>query len=285
MINIKTLCFVASLNWVVLPCFAAHEIAITIDDLPFVGANNNNGSNMKRVHERFGKIMQSLIENNVPATGFVIANSIVAGEWQLLENFRNAGFGIGNHTYSHANLNRMTPEKYKDDVARADKILAPIMTEPKYFRYPYLAEGKGTNKEDVQEFLAANGYVIAPVTIDSKDYMFNERLLRIPFRQRPQHLNQIKKQYLDYIWQQTLRVEKKSGDDSKQILLLHANLLNSHFLGDIIQMYKEHGYRFITLTEALSGANQAKPAQPIGESAFNQTILEQDWLWSLDKEW
>ena len=49
----------------------------------------------------------------------------------------------------------------------------------------------------------------------------------------------------------------------KQIILLHANLLNSHFLGDIIQMYRDHGYKFITLEEALE--NPAKPF-PVGHA-------------------
>lgn len=277
MLRLHTIGLVVLVNLFSGLCFASErDIAITIDDLPFVGANNNNGNNLKRVQERFAKIMQSLVENNVPATGFVIANSIVSGEWQLLENFRNAGFGIGNHTYSHANLNQMSAEKYIHEISKADKILESIMTEPKYFRYPYLAEGKGATKQEVQHYLTQNQYVVAPVTIDSKDYMFNERLLHIPFRQRDQHLSQIKQQYLDYIWKQTLLAERNSS--GAQILLLHANLLNSHFLGDIIQMYKEHGYRFVSLTDALSGDHVAKPL-------INNATNENDWLSNLQKEW
>jgi hypothetical protein len=64
----------------------------------------------------------------------------------------------------------------------------------------------------------------------------------------------MKKRYLSYIWKQTLRAEKNSQNHNlpnKQILLLHANLLNSHFLGDVIEMYKTNGYKFISLQEAL----------------------------------
>lgn len=236
------------------PSFAFDkEIAITIDDLPFVGTNDNDPGNLRRSHDRFMQILQSLIDNHVPATGFVIAGSIGKGQWELLEEFRNNGFEIGNHTYNHANLNRLSAQQYIDNIAQADKKLESIMTQPKYFRYPYLAEGHGAVKQEVQSYLQANQYTVAPVTIDSKDYLFNERLLRFSWRVRNQHLNEIKHQYLNYIWQQTVKAEKRAGDKPvKQILLVHSNLLNSHFLGDVIQMYKNNGYHFISLTDALN---------------------------------
>lgn len=259
------------------PCLALErEIAITIDDLPFVGTDSNDAGNLKRSHDRFVKILQSLIDHQVPATGFVIAGSIGKGQWQLLEEFRKEGFELGNHTYSHANLNKISSGKYIDEIAYADKILTPVMTQPKYFRYPYLAEGKGQIKQDVQDYLTENQYTVAPVTIDSKDYLFNARLLSVSWRARNQYLSQIKQQYLDYIWKQTLLAEKRSHGAGKQILLIHANLLNSHLLGDVIQMYKHNGYHFISLSEAL---NNAAPA------TINTKTEDFDVLSSLEKVW
>ena len=228
------------------------EIALTIDDLPLVASKMDTAGNQQRATERFNQIIVALKENNIPATGFVIAGAIAKGQWSFLEQFRDAGFIIGNHTYSHRNLNQMQADKYIADVARADKILAPLLTEPKYFRYPYLAEGNRQSKPKVLDFLTENHYIIAPVTIDSKDFRFNEQLYRIPYRSRTAYIGKLKKQYLAYIWQQTLKAEKRAkGQPVKQILLIHANLLNSYVLGDIIQMYKKNGYTFITLAEAL----------------------------------
>ncbi|HBI22025.1 MAG TPA: polysaccharide deacetylase [Legionella sp.] len=260
------------------PCFAGErEIAITIDDLPFVGTDSNDPGNLKRSHERFMKIVQSLVDNHVPATGFVIAGAIGKGQWELLEAFRTDGFSLGNHTYSHANLNRIGAEKYIAEIAHADQILTPVMTQPKYFRYPYLAEGKGLVKEEVQDYLTANQYTVAPVTVDSKDYLFNERLLKISWRVRNQYLNQIKHQYLDYIWKETLKAEKRSNNANvKQILLVHSNLLNSHFLGDVIQMYKKNGYRFISLTDALNNTAPTTVTGPVAEPNVVSTI-EKAW--------
>lgn len=238
-------------------CFAEsytpnREIAITIDDLPLVASKMNTPGNQQRASERFTKIVQALKENDVPATGFVIAGAIGKGQWQFLEQFHDAGFMVGNHTYSHYDLNHMNADKYIADVARADKILAPVLTEPKYFRYPYLAEGNKESKPKVLAYLALHHYTIAPVTIDSKDYRFNEQLYHVPYRSREAYVNKLKSSYLAFIWSQTLKAEQRAnGQPYKQILLIHANLLNSYALNDIIQMYKKNGYRFITLTEAL----------------------------------
>lgn len=217
-------------------------------------------------------IVNTLVDNQVPATGFAIGGAIAKNEWELLEIFRNQGFSIGNHTYKHRSLNSMTAENYIADIEKADTVLSPVMTEPKYFRYPYLAEGSGEKKQKVHEWLAAHQYTIAPVTIDSKDYEFNAQFYRIPYRQRPQRLAQFKKRYLAFIWQQTLRAEKKvkkvEGQPVKHILLIHANLINSLCLADIIEMYRSNGYKFITLQEALKG----NTATPVNDSSPTEAL-------------
>ena len=228
------------------------EIAITIDDLPLVASQMNTPGNQQRATERFDKIVQTLVDNNVPATGFVIAGAIEKGQWAFLEKFHDAGFVIGNHTYSHYNLNRMSADKYIADIDRADKKLEPLFSGTKYFRYPYLAEGNKDSKQKVLDYLAEHNYVIAPVTIDSQDFRFNERLYKVPFRTRGDYVQKLKPQYLSYIWKQTLNAEKRArGNSGRQILLIHANVLNSYLLGDIIEMYRKNGYTFITLAEAL----------------------------------
>ncbi|MFA6301794.1 MAG: polysaccharide deacetylase family protein [Legionella sp.] len=250
-------------------CFAQdREIAITIDDLPFVASATNTPSSYKRTQERFMAIIKALVDNQVPATGFIIGGAVAKNEWDFLKTFREQGFTLGNHTYTHESLNSINVDKYIKDIAKADTVLSPVMTAPKYFRFPYLAEGKGPKKQKVREYLAANQYTIAPVTIDSKDYRFNAALYHIAYRNRLKNLPEFKKRYLAYIWQQTLRAEKMAqrsdGKPVKQILLIHANLLNSYCLDDIIQLYKKNGYKFITLEQALQG----NTAKPINESAL-----------------
>jgi len=233
---------------------ATKQIAITIDDLPFVGARTYSEGNKRREHARFLKLIEALDTYHVPTTGFVIAGQIGKSGGELLDLFTEHGYFIGNHTFTHPKLSQSNADKYIAEIEKADAVLTPRIKATRYFRYPYLAEGAGETKVRVQEVLARLNYVVAPVTVDSKDFQFNAQFMSIPWRARPAHLNSMKKCYLGYIWAQTLRAEKKAekkGLPDKQILLLHANVLNSLFLGDILKMYKDNGYKFISLDEAL----------------------------------
>lgn len=237
------------------------EISLTLDDLPFVGDTHDKPYKVKLENERLSKIISVLEKYQIPTTGFVIAGNIEQGQWDLLKKFHNAGFIIANHTYNHLNLNQTAPSAYIANIERANERLAPFLSKEKYFRFPYLAEGKGIRKQIVSAYLAKHHYTIAPVTIDTKDFKFNQMLYAIPYhlRKNKNNLKHIKTQYLNFIWQQTQKAEKKSGSQTtfqgKQILLLHANLINSLFLEDIIQLYKKRGYTFISLKKALLPAH------------------------------
>ncbi len=227
------------------------EIAITIDDLPFVGESKNFHLNM---------IIDAFKASEVPATGFIIAREVNASNLPVLQKFHDAGLGLGNHTVSHANLNKLSADRYIQEIAEADKILSPVMSEPKYFRYPYLVMGDGFKKERVMHFLASKNYRIAPISIDSKDFVFNQLLLSVPESERRQFLTVLKPCYLDFIWQQTLKAEEHSRalrkPDRPQILLIHANLLNAYVLPDIINLYKQNNFSFVSLEEALKTDNK-----------------------------
>jgi peptidoglycan/xylan/chitin deacetylase (PgdA/CDA1 family) len=223
------------------------KIALTIDDLPFVGEYRNVHLNM---------IIDTLSQKKVPATGFIIASEVHKENWEVLEKFRDAGLGLGNHTLTHANLNKMSTKEYIHEIEESDALLVPVLTEPKYFRYPYLAMSSGQKREDVLCYLAQKNYQVAPITIDSKDFIFNQRLLSTPEMNRRAYLEELKPFYLDFIWQQTLHAEKQDRLHHKtnqaQILLIHANLLNAYVLPDIIKLYRRNGYQFVSLQKALN---------------------------------
>lgn len=268
--------------------FAADkEIALTIDDLPFVGANNMNERSIKRSNDRIQAIIQTLIDHKIPATGFIIGEALCKEQRPLLEELHAHGFSLGNHTYTHKSLNNLSAEKYIADIDKADKKIGALMTEPKYFRYPYLAEGTGAKKQAVYDYLAKEHYVIAPVTIDSKDYNFNAQLLSISWRNREAALKGMKARYLSYIWKQTLRAEAIAARHPevphKQILLIHANLLNSHFLGDIIDMYQKNNYVFIPLKEALRGQHPDSTIKAVEETAASGKTKDSNEKDKLDK--
>ncbi|MFT4059372.1 MAG: polysaccharide deacetylase family protein [Legionella sp.] len=216
-------------------------ISITIDDLPFVGEYRNFHLNM---------MIETMTKQQIPVTGFIIASEVRKDNWEILHKFRDAGFGLGNHTLTHANLGKLNRKAYIREIQDADTILAPVLTEPKYFRFPYLSMSSGKKKEDILCFLAKKNYQVAPITVDSKDFVFNQRLFAVPELDRRAYLEELKPFYLDFIWQQTMRAEENNPHQA-QILLIHANLLNAYVLPDIINLYKDHGYSFINLEDAL----------------------------------
>lgn len=249
------------------------EIAITIDDLPFVGESKNFHLNM---------IIDAFKNNNVPATGFVIAGNVKADNWEVLHKFQEAGLSLGNHTLSHTNLNQVSPDTYIHEIDAADKILSPVMTKPKYFRYPYLAMGNGDKKDKILHFLSSKNYHIAPITIDSKDFIFNQLLLSVPESQRRSFLGALKQCYVDFIWQQTLHAMENNRlnhkPDQAQILLIHSNLLNAYVLPDIINLYKQNGYTFVSLNKALKtfARNEKTSKKHHAKSDDIETFMEWD---------
>jgi Zn-dependent protease with chaperone function len=100
------------------------------------------------------------------------------------------------------------------------------------------------------------------VTTDSKDFVFNQMLLSVREQDRRDFLNVLKPCYLDFIWKQTLAVEENSRysihPDQPQILLIHANLLNAYVLPDLINLYKQNGFTFVSLQKALTASENTK---------------------------
>jgi peptidoglycan/xylan/chitin deacetylase (PgdA/CDA1 family) len=256
---VKTIVFFLILTSLPSTALASKKtIAITIDDLPFVGEYRNFHLNM---------MMTTMVQQQVPATGFIIASEVRNDNWDMLNKFREAGFGLGNHTFSHANLNRLTVDEYIQEIKKADSLLSPVLTKPKYFRYPYLAMSTGSKRDKILCYLAKKKYKVAPISIDSKDFAFNQRLLSVPELKRRDYLNELKPFYLDFIWQQTVKAEDHSqyhhNPEQSQILLIHANLLNAYVLPDIINLYKEQGYEFVTLDDALKTYKESTACKQI----------------------
>jgi hypothetical protein len=68
------------------------------------------------------------------------------------------------------------------------------------------------------------------------------------------------------------------GREFPQIMLLHANELNSRMMPDILEMFRRRGYRFISLDAALQDAAYRLPENYVGPGGFS-------WIhrWSITK--
>jgi peptidoglycan/xylan/chitin deacetylase (PgdA/CDA1 family) len=120
------------------------EVAITIDDLPFVAMQDYDLSSLKYYTS---KLLNSLKEKDVPAIGFVIEKQLYkndipnSGIVSLLNMWLDAGMELGNHTYSHPDLHTISLEDYEQDFLQGNKITKMLMEKrglkERYFRHPY----------------------------------------------------------------------------------------------------------------------------------------------------
>jgi peptidoglycan-N-acetylglucosamine deacetylase len=85
------------------------------------------------------EIANSLKEQNAPAIFFVNGHFLTTDEEkETLKKIHDMGFAIGNHTYSHANLNDLTQEETKEEILKVNDLVEEITGEkPTFFRAPF----------------------------------------------------------------------------------------------------------------------------------------------------
>lgn len=248
----------------------AREVAVTFDDLPAVSTRHDIES-QKELTENLLSIIKY---NNVPAVGFVIEGHLYDGNGYnpqkaaLLEKWLDNGFELGNHTYSHPSLNRTPLQGYEEDLIKGEttvgKLLAGNNMKLRYFRHPFLQTGRSIAVRDsFNNFLSERGYTVAPVTIDNSDWIFARAYDNARDKGDKELMKKIAEAYIPYMESKFEYFENQSvklfGREIKQVLLVHANTINSEHFGDIARMLKSRGYKFITLQEALQDSAYKSP--------------------------
>lgn len=238
----------------------SRQIAITFDDLIFVPQDD-----LQQIKASTSKLLRTLRTNKVPVVGFVNESKInVANEAEartdILKLWVEAGFELGNHTYSHLDLFTATPEKFKDELMKGEQITRKIMAakgrQERYFRHPFLNTGStAENKAAFDKILGDHNYTVAPVTVDNSDYMFAKAYADALKKNDRVMMQRVADAYIPYMNSVVAFYEQQSkillGYELKQILLVHANPLNADHFGEIIAMLRKRGYQFITLEAAL----------------------------------
>jgi len=221
-------------------------------------------------------ILSTLNAHSIKAALFVIGRNVENEEGQqLLGEWNNAGHLIGNHTYSHQNLNSpsMKLETYTADIAKGETLLKTFSRFQKYFRFPMLKEGDTAAKRDgVRTFLSEHGYRVGHVTIDTSDWVITSRLSDRLAKDPSADVKPFRDFYLEHMWDRAQYYDSLArrvlGRPVKHTILMHYNLLNGLVLGDLIEMFKSKGWKFIDASEALTDpVFSAKPkVLPAGES-------------------
>jgi len=265
-----------------LPAAAAGqnpEVAITFDDLP---AHGELPAGVSR-SDVAKNIIRALKAEEVPGVYGFVNGKRQAGDpdrIQVLRMWRDAGFPLGSHTYSHVDLTKTTAQTFAGEIAANESTLEELMGggDWRWLRYPFLHEGDTLDKRRaVRAYLAEHGYRVAQVTLDFEDYAWNNPYARCVASSDGQSLAWLKSSYLataaEYISLGQKMAVQLYGRDIKHVLLLHMGAFDSVMLPDLLQLLKKRGFHFISLEDAESDtAYQADPgaALPHGGTSLEQ---------------
>ena len=237
------------------PADTAHpSLALTFDDGP-----NRVETPRLSPEARNQALLKTLREEKVQAV--IFANGIDGGDTPVgraaLAAWGREGHLVGNHTYSHLQLNRKDLDSFKADFLRCDTMIQSLPGYIRLFRFPYLKEGDTTAKRDgMRKILADSGYRNAQVTIPTFDWLIDEHLRTRLGMQPGANLDPYRTFYLEHVLEaadqaRTLGL-KLTGREVRHTLLLHHCLLNALFLGDLIHALRRNGWTLISPMEAYS---------------------------------
>jgi peptidoglycan/xylan/chitin deacetylase (PgdA/CDA1 family) len=125
--------------------FAQQEkyIAVTFDDLPFQHSNQYTSDEQYKFNRQ---ILESVKKYNIPAVGFVnesklfVDDKLDSTRLDILKLWLDTGLELGNHTFSHPNINQIPFEEYKEDLLKGERITRKLAEERnikyEYFRHP-----------------------------------------------------------------------------------------------------------------------------------------------------
>jgi peptidoglycan-N-acetylglucosamine deacetylase len=259
------------------------EVAITVDDLPRIVVPGDTRS----ADEVLRRMVATFARHHLPpVTGFV--NGIRLEERpqdrRSLERWVGAGNLLGNHTYSHLDLARVSLPTFFADVRRDEPLLESLQGPPaagrdwRVFRYPFLQEGTSqTTREALRAYLFARGYRIAEVTVDFEDWQWFPIFARCAGRHDERGVDKLRVRYRRAARDSLLESDRLArtlfGRRIRQILLLHAGEFSAEMLEDLLDEYEAMGVRFVSLDDALQ--DSAYHLDPRFERSWGSPFLNQ----------
>jgi peptidoglycan/xylan/chitin deacetylase (PgdA/CDA1 family) len=266
-------------------------VAITFDDLPM---NTKYLQDGKQWIEQTQKILNTIKKYNIPAIGFVneyklyVNDLLDSSRLKALQLWVDADLELGNHTFSHRDYHNTDEHIFFEDIINGEKITSKLLSlknkKLEYFRHPYLHTGMSLEKKKaLEDFLKEHNYTIAPITIDNGEWIYARAYENAYNKNDVELMKQIGADYVKYMMDKTKYFENQSvklfGREIKQILLLHANMINADYFDDLAEELFKHNYQFISLKEALTDPAYQSEDTFIGRGGIS-------WLhrWSYTKK-
>jgi peptidoglycan-N-acetylglucosamine deacetylase len=230
---------------------ATPALAVTIDDLPWIGAlrpGESRGVALQRM-------IDALVARDVPAMAFPNCDRAGAGA-PLLRQWLDAGLDLGNHTAAHLDLNRAPLQQWLRDARTCHDMIRELTgSDTIWFRYPFLHQGPDPERQQaVLGLLAELRSPIAHVTIDNSDWILAVAYGEAVTRRDSVRAAAIADAFVEHVLRATGHYQqvahRKIGRDVRHVLLLHANLLVADNIGRLLDALAARGFRFISVAEA-----------------------------------
>ncbi|MEL6681559.1 MAG: polysaccharide deacetylase family protein [Pseudomonadota bacterium] len=250
----------------------AQEIAITLDDLPYVMPSRTSP---QEGLAQVNAVNLHLAGHDIIATGFVVGQQVTSQSLPALQAFVAAGHTVGNHSWSHSDYGTQSARVFRNETERTDRVLAQWLRENRFYRFPFLREGETeAAKQAAEQILARLGYVNVPVTIDNDEWRFNADYIAALSAGDKSAAEAIAGRYIEHMQEQTLHFQTLAqevlGRDVKHILLLHMNQINADHLDRLLGWYADEGWTFITVGAALTDPLYAAPDLYTGPRGVSQ---------------
>jgi len=239
---------------------AAQKLAITFDDLPLNGLLPPGVTRAETTKH----VLEILKKRHVPPVyGFINAKKLEANaDGAEALKLWAAAEPVGNHTYSHMDLEQNTAEAFEREIEENEPVLELLKEEANdwhWFRYPYLHEGDTVEKRRaVRAFLKAHGYRIAQVTLDWEDYLWNTAYARCVAKNDAKSMEWLRSRYLstasEFLDLGREQAKLVYGREISYVLLMHLGAYSSTILPDALELLKKKGFKLVTLEEAQSDA-------------------------------
>ncbi len=128
------------------------EVVLTFDDGPL------------RAYTKY--VLEALQAHCTKATFFAVGRMAVADP-EMVREYARFGHTVGIHTWSHANLRSASPARARQEIELGFSAVQQALGKPvaPFFRFPYLADSKGT-----MAHLKERNIAIFSIDVDSKDF-------------------------------------------------------------------------------------------------------------------
>jgi peptidoglycan/xylan/chitin deacetylase (PgdA/CDA1 family) len=259
------------------------RVAVTFDDLPGTALTPGQRCSSDALREVSEHLLAPFRRHGWPLTGFV-TESRLCGELSqadligILDLWLASGAELGNHTFSHLDLNDLAVEEFTADVVRGERTLRPVLERAgrplRYFRHPYLHAGDTQEKSTrVGAWLASRGYEVGVVTMDNQEWIYSAVYARARERGDEALMREVVTGYLRHLSESIEYYEdlslRRFGRNIPQVLLLHANALNADAIESVVSLLRDRGYRFEALESVLEDEAYASPDLYVGPTGLS----------------